>query len=209
MHIGEEAAPVAEWLRPLIFSVLNRLSSHSCGFEPSSVTWDKPSSVCVWLCVFSWGISHFHPTWRLILLKMSEIILTGHKTQIKKKINAEPYIGPWEEPFQVKGYYKSLVLNCHSKSCESPQASGFILVKYIQVAWKMARTPLQGCRQWGKRKLPNFSLTFPWPNSMFSLTKILTFNGVFLYMHQIQWQILFSRILKCTSPVVQIKQILF
>ena len=30
------------------------------------------------------GISHFCPTYRLTQLKMSEIILTGHKTQIKK-----------------------------------------------------------------------------------------------------------------------------
>ena len=30
------AALVAEWLRPLIFSALNRSSSHRCGFEPSS-----------------------------------------------------------------------------------------------------------------------------------------------------------------------------
>ena len=28
-------APVAEWLRMLIFSTLNLLSSHRCGFEPS------------------------------------------------------------------------------------------------------------------------------------------------------------------------------
>ena len=29
------AAPVAEWLRPLIFSTLNHSSSHGFGFEPS------------------------------------------------------------------------------------------------------------------------------------------------------------------------------
>ena len=28
--------PLAEWLSPLIFSALNRSSSHHCGFEPSS-----------------------------------------------------------------------------------------------------------------------------------------------------------------------------
>ena len=39
------AAPVAEWIRPLIFSAVNRSSSHRCGFEPSSGhMWDKPSS---------------------------------------------------------------------------------------------------------------------------------------------------------------------
>ena len=31
-----EAAPVAEWLRMLIFSALNRSSSHRCWFEPGS-----------------------------------------------------------------------------------------------------------------------------------------------------------------------------
>ena len=71
------AAPVAEWLRTLIFSVLNHPSSHRCGFEPSSA--------CVWSGGFFSGISRFRPT--LLTLtqpKMSEIILTGRKTQIKK-----------------------------------------------------------------------------------------------------------------------------
>ena len=67
---------MAEWLRLLIFSSLNCLSSDHCGFEPSSGhMWDK---FC--LRVVRWffsGISHFHPTYRLTLLKMSEIILTG------------------------------------------------------------------------------------------------------------------------------------
>ena len=42
-----KAAPMAEWwLRPLIFSTLNR-SSHCCGFEPrSSHMWDEPNSAC-------------------------------------------------------------------------------------------------------------------------------------------------------------------
>ena len=30
------AAPMAEWLKTLIFSALNHSSSHRCGFEPSS-----------------------------------------------------------------------------------------------------------------------------------------------------------------------------
>ena len=43
------AAPVAEWLRTLIFSALNFSSFHHCGFEPSSGHMgDKPSSVCRW-----------------------------------------------------------------------------------------------------------------------------------------------------------------
>ena len=31
-----KGSPVAEWFRMLIFSALNRSSSHRCGFEPSS-----------------------------------------------------------------------------------------------------------------------------------------------------------------------------
>ena len=49
------AAPVAEWLRPLIFSALNSSSSHPCGFESrSGHMWDKPSSACGWF--FSGGL---------------------------------------------------------------------------------------------------------------------------------------------------------
>ena len=60
-----EAAPVAECLRTLIFSALNRLSSHRCGFEPSSGhTWDKSSSACGWSGGFFSGDLPFlpHPT---------------------------------------------------------------------------------------------------------------------------------------------------
>ena len=40
-------APVATWLSPLIFSALNRSSSHRYVFESSSGhMWDKPSSAC-------------------------------------------------------------------------------------------------------------------------------------------------------------------
>ena len=35
---SEVMNPVAEWLRPLILSALNRSSSHRCGFEPARVT---------------------------------------------------------------------------------------------------------------------------------------------------------------------------
>ena len=42
-----------EWLRPLIFSALNRSSSHCCGFERCSChMWDTPSSACRWQVVF-------------------------------------------------------------------------------------------------------------------------------------------------------------
>ena len=94
-HYLIEAAPVAEWF----ISALNCSSSHRCGFEPSSGHMcDKPNSACRWWGVFFVfffvcflffsgisDISRFRPTKRLTLLKMSEIILTGRKTQIKKK----------------------------------------------------------------------------------------------------------------------------
>ena len=48
---------MAEWLKPLIFRSLNRLSSHCCGFEPSlGQMGDKPSSACGWSGVFFSGI---------------------------------------------------------------------------------------------------------------------------------------------------------
>ena len=51
-----KAAPVAEWLRSLIFSALNRSSSHRFGVEPSSgYMCDKPSSACDWSVGFSRG----------------------------------------------------------------------------------------------------------------------------------------------------------
>ena len=53
---------MAEWLRPLIFSALNRSSSHRCGFEPSSGhMWDKPCSACGWSSCFSRGSPVFAP----------------------------------------------------------------------------------------------------------------------------------------------------
>ena len=62
----------------------------SLAFEPSSGhMWDMPaSSACGWSGGFSQarpGISRFRPTLWLTRLKMSEIILTGYKTQIKNK----------------------------------------------------------------------------------------------------------------------------
>ena len=56
-------APVAEWLRLLILSALNRSSSYHCGFEPSSGhMWDKPSSACGWSGDFSRGSLIFTPS---------------------------------------------------------------------------------------------------------------------------------------------------
>ena len=47
-------APVAKWLRLLIFITLNRSTSHHFGFEPHpDHMWDKPSSACGWLGGFS------------------------------------------------------------------------------------------------------------------------------------------------------------
>ena len=46
-------APVAEWLRTLIFSTLNSSSSHRCGLELcSGHMCDEPSSACGWSGVF-------------------------------------------------------------------------------------------------------------------------------------------------------------
>ena len=58
--------------RPLIFSALNRSSSHRCGFETSQV-------LLVGGGGFFSGIFRFRPTLRLTRLQMSEIILTGRK----------------------------------------------------------------------------------------------------------------------------------
>ena len=77
------AAPVAEWLRPLKFSTLNRSSSHHCGFEPcSGHMWDKPSSAFRWSDEFSRGSLLLTPPFDWL----GSLIFTGHKTQIKKKI---------------------------------------------------------------------------------------------------------------------------
>ena len=79
--------PVAEWLRPLIFSFLNHSSSHCCRVEPSlGHMWDKPILLAVGdQVVFLGGSPIFAPPtdWRL---KMSEIILMGrkHLPRIKK-----------------------------------------------------------------------------------------------------------------------------
>ena len=54
--------PVAEWLRTLFFSALNRSSSHHCGIEPiSGHMWDKPRSPCVCSGGFSQGSPVFIP----------------------------------------------------------------------------------------------------------------------------------------------------
>ena len=75
------AAPVAEWLRPLICSTLNRSSSHRwcCGSEPCSGGRQAKFCLRVVRWVFS-GIPRFCPT-----LLLTEIILTGLKTKKKKK----------------------------------------------------------------------------------------------------------------------------
>ena len=73
---------MAEWLRPLIISALNRSSSHRCVFEPRS---GDVRQAKFYLRVVRWFlsvISRFRPTYRLTRLKMSEIILTGPKIQI-------------------------------------------------------------------------------------------------------------------------------
>ena len=81
-----KAAPVAKWLRSLIFNTLNHSSSHRCGFEPSSGH-VRQAKFC--LRVVRWfflGISLFAPPY-----EMSEIILMVRKTKIKKN-NTLPYL---------------------------------------------------------------------------------------------------------------------
>ena len=74
---------MAEWLRTLTFSALNRSSSHPVG---SSLAWVTCETSQVLLASgLSHGFSRFRSTLRLTLLKMSEIILTGRKTQTKTK----------------------------------------------------------------------------------------------------------------------------
>ena len=48
-------APVAEWLRPLIFSALNHLSSQRYGFEPNSGSLVRQAKFCLHVvrCFFS------------------------------------------------------------------------------------------------------------------------------------------------------------
>ena len=71
--------------RGRVVSTLNQSSSHRCGFEPSlGHMWDKPSCACGSSGVFSRGSPGLCPTLRLTWLSMSEIILMGRKTQIKK-----------------------------------------------------------------------------------------------------------------------------
>ena len=82
----DRAFPLAELLRPLIFSALNHSSSQPCGFEPSSGhMWDKPSSACGWSGVFSQGSPIFAPPYDWLGLKRVNES-TGCKTQKQKKI---------------------------------------------------------------------------------------------------------------------------
>ena len=77
--------PMAKWLRPLIFSTLNRSSSHHCGIEPGSGhMWDKPSSACRWSGGFSQGSPFFAPPSEWLHLKWIKYSL---RAVIKKKNN--------------------------------------------------------------------------------------------------------------------------
>ena len=90
------AAPMAEWLRTLIFSTPNRSSSHRCQLEPSlgHCCWFEPSlghvrqaKFCLRVvrCIFV-GISHFRPTLPLTDLSLGmnycEMILAYDKPVI-------------------------------------------------------------------------------------------------------------------------------
>ena len=82
------AVPVAEGLRTILCSSLNGSSSRRCGFKPSLGHIVRQAKFCsrVVRSFFS-GFSRFHLSLKLSQLKMSEIILTGHNAQIKKKNN--------------------------------------------------------------------------------------------------------------------------
>ena len=81
----KRGGPVAEWLGPLMVSARSLVIS-LLWVRALLGSHVRQAKFC--LRVIRWffsGISHFHPTLRLTRLKMSEINLTGHKTQIKKK----------------------------------------------------------------------------------------------------------------------------
>ena len=77
---------MAEWLRRLIFSTLNRSSSHHCGLSLARVTCEASQVLLAGSQVVLSGISRFAPTTDLTWLKMSEIILKlmGRKTQLNR-----------------------------------------------------------------------------------------------------------------------------
>ena len=75
-----EAAPMAEWLRALIFSALNRSSSHGVGSSPARVKCVKPSSACGLSGYFSRGSPIFAPPYYWIGSKWVKPIygIRGH-----------------------------------------------------------------------------------------------------------------------------------
>ena len=129
---------MAEWLRTLIFITLNRSSSHRCGFEHSwGPMWDKAR------CFFS-GISHFRPTLQLTWLKMSEIILTGCKIQIKKtKINSNEFLAHLSRRLIWWAYRIGRPLSSvfvrrrpHSLNIFSSETTGPVKVKFhMELLW--------------------------------------------------------------------------
>ena len=72
IYVGDPPPPVSEWLNPLITVVGSSLDQYS--FETSQ-------DLLAGGQVFFSGVSRFRPTQRLA--RLSEIILTGRKTQIK------------------------------------------------------------------------------------------------------------------------------
>ena len=59
--------------------------------SPDRLTCETSQALLVGGQVFFAGLSRFLPTLRLTWLKMSEIILMSHETQIKKKSNETIY----------------------------------------------------------------------------------------------------------------------
>ena len=78
---------VREWYLIKVFSVCFRYRNLTAvGSSLARVTCETSQVLLACGQVVFLGISHFYPTLRLTRLKMSEIILTGHKTK-KNKIN--------------------------------------------------------------------------------------------------------------------------
>ena len=74
---------MAKGLRTLIFNNLNHFSSHCCGFKPSSGH-VRQAKFCLRCGQVVFLRDHQFSSHLTTQLLMSEIILTGHQTQIGK-----------------------------------------------------------------------------------------------------------------------------
>ena len=112
MAVSDQAAPVAKWLRTLIFSALYRSSSPRCGFEPTTGHMPRQAKFClrvVWW--FFSGISRFRSTLRLTA-QTDEAILMGNKTRIKsKKIFDQSHTNASKQ----KTFWMTCLFFCHDQ----------------------------------------------------------------------------------------------